>query len=90
MTTETETILIVAEHPHIATLWMQLNGEALKHPDGIEVRVVVQTERATRSNRAIIIGQPKRKVVEWARNGATTQVVRMQHTDRLAAGWRTA
>lgn len=83
-----EKIVVLAEHPHIATLWVQLNAAALQNPDR-DVEIVVHHERIVRCERLIIIGQPKRKAVAHAHAAATTQVVRMQHTDRLAAGWRT-
>lgn len=99
--TMSERILIVAEHPQIATLWMQLNTDALQHPEhdvqiiaGIDVRSVTVIPKA---DRLIIIGQPERSIVAAALAAALAatkakdrSVVRMQHTDRLAAGWRTA
>lgn len=88
---ETESILVLAEHPHIGDLWVKLNADALQDPDK-DVYVVVQrsNERMTASNRLIIIGRHKRSVIDHARGGCTGQVIHLQHTDRLAAGWRTA
>lgn len=88
-----ERILVIAEHKHIADLWVKLNADALRNHDR-EVSIVTSGDslHLLPSDRLIVIGRPDADVQHYAnkalRLGGTT--IRVQHSDRLAAGWRTA
>lgn len=92
----TETILIVAEHPHIANLWMHVNIAAIQSSD-VDVRVITGLDIRSSSlgpafDRLIVVGHPDRDVVDralLATKHGPDRVLRVQHSDRLAAGWRT-
>jgi hypothetical protein len=88
-----ERILIVAEHKAIADLWVQLNADALQHPEQ-EVRIVTAADeryiRGLTMDRTIVLGKPDidgDQIAIVTRRGPA-QLIRMQHTDRLAALWR--
>lgn len=92
----TERILIIAEHRHIADLWMRLNLEPLQVQEG-ECRIFTSGDpdhvRGIQSHRLIIIGHPREDMVELATHGCRlnpAKVLRVSHVDRLAAGWRDA
>lgn len=91
-----ERIHVIAEHKHIADLWVRLNADALRREDDA-VRIVTTGSavqgRGVTSSRLIIIGRPDNDLVYNAEIGcriAPAQVIRLSHLDRLAAGWRTA
>lgn len=89
-------ILIVAEHRHIADLWMVLNRDALQD-DNQDVRIITADSakrlRGVQTERTIVIGRPNDTLTRLAmictRLGVS-KTIHLQHVDRLAAGWRTA